>query len=92
MLNLNPGHADAWNNLGVLSLERQQWPMAERCFQLSLKIDPEDAKTHYLHARALLGLGQRDAARQAIAEAMRRRPGQPEFQALHHQLESAPPP
>jgi len=81
-LELNPRHLGAWNNLGVLASKEKAWPVAIRCFNQAVDIDPSDAKTHYLQARAFAELGQWDSARASIDEALRLGPGQKEFQDL----------
>lgn len=92
-LSLQPGHGDAWSNLGVMALEDEQWPLAARCFKLSAEADPADAKTFYLLARAERGAGRIEAARAALAKALELRPKQAEFLALSTELDrpTAPP-
>lgn len=87
-LELRPAHADAWNNLGVVAMQEKFWPTAQRCFELAVKFEPDDAKSHYLLATVHLELGDRDKARAALAEALRLRPAQPEFLALRAQLDA----
>ncbi len=91
-LQLAPAHADAWNNLGVVAMKEKAWPVARRCFELAAKYEPEDAKTHFLLARARLELGDHPGARTALAEALRLRPGQPQFLELQRQLDAPPKP
>lgn len=94
-LDLQPTHADAWSNVGVMALEDEQWPVAVRCFELSVAADSSDAKTFYLLARAFRGAGQLAKARDALAKAIGLRPQQSEFVALATELDRAavePPP
>ena len=86
-LELAPLHADAWNNLGVLAMDEKFWPTAARCFEKAVFLEPEDAKTHFLLARVRLEQGDRSGARASLAEALRLRPGQPDFLALQQRLE-----
>jgi len=88
-LDLQPSHADAWSNLGVMALEDEQWSLAVRCFELSTQADPGDAKTFYLLARAHHGAGQHDRAQAALAKALELRPQQAEFLALRAELDRA---
>jgi tetratricopeptide (TPR) repeat protein len=81
-IEINPRHVGAWNNLGVLASKQKAWPVAVRFFASALKIDPSDAKTHYLQARAYAELGQWDNARACIDIALQLSPGQKEFQEL----------
>ena len=65
--------------------------MALQFFSKAIKIDPNDAKTHYLQSRAYAELGQWDAARTSIEAALKLRPGQKEFEALAGAIESRGP-
>jgi tetratricopeptide (TPR) repeat protein len=75
-------HKGALNNLGVLALEERQWQKATDLFKASIQLDPGDAKTHYLLARAELESGDAAAALSEIQIALRLNPEQPEFRAL----------
>jgi hypothetical protein len=79
-LDLNPRHLGAWNNLGVMASTSKAWTVALKCFAKALDIDPSDAKTHYLQARAYAELGQWDSARTSVQAALRLSPDQKEFQ------------
>jgi tetratricopeptide (TPR) repeat protein len=85
-LEMNPNHAGAWNNAGVVALEEKRWDIAERAFVNSLRSDPDDAKTYYLLARARLELGNRQGALDAIEEAVRRAPRQKVFLEFRQQI------
>lgn len=89
-LELNPHHADCWNNLGVVAMQERFWPTALHCFERAIRYQPEDAKTHYLLALVRLELGDRPGARAALATALRLRPTQPEFLALRAKIDAAP--
>ena len=54
MLDLDPKHKGAFNNLGVIALEASQFGEAERWFRYAENIDPRSAKTHFLLAKTLL--------------------------------------
>ena len=69
-LRLDPAHAGAYNNLGVLALEEERWPLAGNFFRHALEHAPNDAKIHYLLARAELKSGDVVGARQEIAQAL----------------------
>lgn len=79
---LDPRHEGALNNLGVLSLGEQQWDGAIRFFEAALEVEPKDAKTHYLLARALFASGQRARALRAVELAIQLDHAQPEFAEL----------
>ncbi len=54
VLDLDPKHKGAFNNLGVIALEASQFGEAERWFRHAENIDPRSAKTHFLLAKTLL--------------------------------------
>jgi tetratricopeptide (TPR) repeat protein len=90
-LAINPRHLGAWNNLGVMASKQKAWPYAVKFFAKALEIDPSDAKTNYLQARAYAELGQWQSAQTSIDTALRLSPAQPEFQALAAQIRSRGP-
>ncbi|MEI8342930.1 MAG: tetratricopeptide repeat protein, partial [Verrucomicrobiota bacterium] len=47
-IELNPRHASAYNNLGVLAMEEKRWVLAAKFLEAAVVIEPEDAKAHYL--------------------------------------------
>ena len=87
-VDLDAKHSSAWSNLGVLSLDQKSYPQAIRFLQRSIEHEPDDAKTHFLLARAFFENGNRDDARRAIQRAIELRPVQPEFQALRAAIEA----
>lgn len=89
-LRLSPRHADAWNNMGILALEQELLPMAVRCFEMALKWEPEDAKTHYLLARTLARTGNSAGARIEIDAAIKLNPNQKEFLEFKSEIERVP--
>jgi Flp pilus assembly protein TadD len=90
-LELDPEHEGSWNNLGVLALDEQRWSLAIQFFQNALSSSPNDAKTHYLLARAYSSTGDRAQALREIEIALRARPEQPEFVAFHETLNATQP-
>ena len=56
-IRMNSRHSGAFNNLGTLAIEDQQWAAAEDYLQKAIAIDPDDAKTYYLLAKARFGAG-----------------------------------
>ncbi|MGA3172102.1 MAG: tetratricopeptide repeat protein [Chthoniobacteraceae bacterium] len=81
-LALNPRHAGAWNNLGVMASKDKAWPAAVSLFGRAIEIDPGDAKANFLQARAYAELGQWDNAKARIDTALRLSPGQKDFEQL----------
>jgi Tfp pilus assembly protein PilF len=86
-LKIDRTHEGSWNNLGVLALEEQRWSLAIQFFQTALRLSPNDAKTHYLLARAFHGSGDIAQARDHLETALRLRPGQAEFVELRDRLQ-----
>ena len=86
-LKIDGDHEGSWNNLGVLALEEERWELAAKFFRNALHASPNDAKTHYLLARAYRGDGKRDEARHEIEQALQRRPTQQEFIEFQRTLE-----
>ncbi|MGI8435824.1 MAG: tetratricopeptide repeat protein [Chthoniobacterales bacterium] len=85
-LALQPRHKSALINLGVLALEDRQWIAARRLFERALAIAPNDAKTHYLRARACLALNDTACAESEIGAALRLQPVQKEFIEFRDQI------
>jgi len=81
-LEINPRHVGAWNNLGVLAGKEKAWAVAIRFFGKALAIEPADAKTQYLQARAYAELGQWESAQASIDAALQLNAGQKEYQDL----------
>ncbi len=88
-LRLDPTHAGAYNNLGVLALAEERWPLAGNFFRHALEHAPKDSKTHYLLAQAELKSGDVAGARREIARAIQLDARHPEFFALQKEIESA---
>jgi len=91
-LELEPRHASTMSNLGVLAIQEQRWDLAEKFLLTSLETEPEDAKTHYLLARARLGAGRKEDAQTAIRKALEIDPKRKAFLDLRDQLAAPPKP
>jgi hypothetical protein len=87
VLNLDPQHKGAFNNLGVIALDASQFDEAEKWFRRAKDVDPRNAKTHFLLAKALFAKNDRSSARIEIDAAIQLRPDQPEFTAFKQQIE-----
>jgi TolA-binding protein len=87
VLQIDPTHKGALNNLGVMALEDGKFPEAQEYFRKALKQEPGNAKTYYLLAKAELGLGHVEEAKTAVANALKRAPAQPEYRQLQEQIE-----
>lgn len=87
-LQIDPHHERAFTNLGLLALDEQRYGLAESFFRHSIEVDPRNAKTHFLIAKALLAKGDRDSARGEVEVAIALHPDQPEFKKLRSEITS----
>ncbi len=87
-LSLDSKHKGAFNNLGVIALDQEHYAEAETWFRRAEHIDPANAKTHFLLAKALLGKNDRRAAQTEINAAIQLNPDQFEFRQLRDELQS----
>jgi Flp pilus assembly protein TadD len=85
-LKIDGKHKSALNNLGVLALGENRPAAAVDYFRRALALEPRNAKTHYLLAKALDLAGNRPDARTEVARAVELDPAQPEFKTLQEQL------
>jgi tetratricopeptide (TPR) repeat protein len=83
VLQVDPRHKAALSNMGVLALSEKHWDSAVNYLSAAIDVDPSDAKTHYLYARAQFEAGHPDKALPEIQTALRLRPGQREFEDLY---------
>jgi hypothetical protein len=84
-------HRGALNNLGVMALETNHYDIAEAWLRQAEKIDPRNAKTHFLLSKVLLGKGDRQAAQSEALSATALDPSQPEFKQLSDELRNGSP-
>jgi hypothetical protein len=87
VLNLDPDHKGAFNNLGVIAFDAKEYAEAEKWFRHAEDVDPRNAKTHFLLAKTLLAKNDRRTARVEIDTAIGLKPDQPEFNDLKKQIE-----
>jgi hypothetical protein len=87
-LKYDENHRGALNNLGVMALDANRYDVAEMWLQRAERLDPRNAKTHFLLAKVSLAKGNRPAAQLEIDTAIRLRPGQREFKQLRQQIET----
>ena len=87
VLNLDPDHKGAFNNLGVIAFDAKEYAEAEKWFRHAEDVDPRNAKTHFLLAKTLLAKNDRRTARVEIDTAIGLKPDQPEFKDLKEQIE-----
>lgn len=89
-LQIDPRQEHALNNLGVLALQEERWPLAEAFLSGSLALEPDDDRANFLLAKARYAQHNVAGARLAIAESLRLQPARPEYQAFASELQVAP--
>ena len=87
-LELDPRHASAYNNLGVLAMEEKRWSLAEKFLAASLKYEPDDAKTFYLLANVKYEMGDLKEALKNAESAYNLNPAPHEFKELMDKIQS----
>lgn len=87
VLELDSKHKGAFNNLGVIALDAKDYDEAERWLRRAEDVDPRNAKTHFLLAKALVGKNDRPGARVEIDIALQLKPNQSEFTALKREID-----
>lgn len=89
-LQLDPRQEHALNNLGVLAMQEERWPLAEAFLAGSLALEPEDDRTSFLLAKVRYAQHNIAGARLALATSLRLQPTRPEYLALAGELQSLP--
>jgi Flp pilus assembly protein TadD len=82
-------HKGALNNLGVVALTESQPGAAVDYFRRSLTLEPQNAKTHYLLAKALLADGRPTEAAAALKRAVELDGERAEFASLQEEIEKS---
>lgn len=88
-IRLDGRHVGACNNLGVIASEEKRWPLAIAFFHRALAFAPNDAKLHFLLARAQLGAGDVRVANLEIGQAIKLDPRPAAFSALREEIDQA---
>lgn len=83
-------HRGALNNLGVIAFAEHRYDLAEDWLRRAEKIDPHNAKTHFLLGKTLLAKGSNEAAEEEIGKARQLRPNQHEFAELEQEIARLP--
>ncbi|MDQ3198450.1 MAG: tetratricopeptide repeat protein [Verrucomicrobiota bacterium] len=86
-LQLDPRHAGAYNNLGVMALRERRWELAATFLAKAHAANPRDAKIYFLLAQSHFHTGDLDSARVEIKRALELDPDRPEFHSLQQELE-----
>lgn len=87
-LEVAPEHVPARENLAGLLAAIGRYEDSVAHYRIALGHSPDDADTHFLLARALVGLGNLEGAREALADCLRLAPGHEEAIILRSSLES----
>jgi O-antigen biosynthesis protein len=87
VLLLDPKHKSALNNMGVIALDDHRPAKAKEFFRKAIEQEPENAKTHFLLAKAELALGNIEGAKAALTRALQREPDRTEYRELHEEIE-----
>jgi tetratricopeptide (TPR) repeat protein len=88
-LQLYPNHKGAFNNLGVIAFDQNEFVESEQWLRHALIVDPRNAKTHFLLARTLFRKGDRASALVEAQRAADLSPTQREFVALRNEIENS---
>jgi tetratricopeptide (TPR) repeat protein len=88
---VDPSHKAALSNLAVLALDQRDPARAITLLSAAMKSAPDDAKTHYLLAKAQHDAGNHAVALSEIETAIRLNPEQHEFLEFRDQLRAEPP-
>ncbi len=88
-LRLDHRHGRAFSNLGVLALRSGHPDQASDYLAAAARLEPQDAKIHFLAATAQLALNDYGAARAEIERAIALGGAVPQFLALRQQIEDA---
>jgi cytochrome c-type biogenesis protein CcmH/NrfG len=73
--------------MGVIALEDHRPAEAKEYFRKALEQEPQNAKSHFLLAKAELALGNIEGARIALSQALQREPDRPEYRALLEEID-----
>lgn len=87
-LGLDPENLPARENLAGLLASMGRYEESVGHYRLAIEQSSDDADTHYLLARALLGLGDGEGAQQALQECLRLEPEHEEAIILRSSLET----
>lgn len=71
---LEPGHAKAWNNLASLFMQKERWSEASHAFSQLQRLRPGQAEYAFYHGRCLEEAGQVSEAMQAYETALEQAP------------------
>ncbi len=83
VLKADSKHKSALSNLGVAAISQKNWERATEYLKAAIAVDSNDAKSHYLYARARFEAGDIETALVEAQTALQLKPGQPEFEEFY---------
>lgn len=90
ILSYDEDHFDALFNLGVVRGRQRRFAEARSFLEHAVSADPQNAQAHVVLAQALLSLGDFEAGKTELEEALRLHPGHPKASEILALLESPP--
>ncbi len=89
-LEVDPGYAPAWFNLGFLIQKREDHEEALRCFDMAIRFQENMDRAHYGRALSLIALNRPEEAKAALQRTIDLQPMSPygyyQLASLHHKL------
>jgi tetratricopeptide (TPR) repeat protein len=85
---VDPGYAEAWNNLASVHAQFEEWEDAIRAGQRALELAPDFADAHYNLAEAFHASGRPGEARRHARAYLRTDPSSPWATRLQQNLGS----
>lgn len=89
-LEVDPGYAPAWFNLGFLTQKREDHDEALRCFDMAVRFHEKMDRAHYGRALSLIALNRPEEAKAALQRTIDLQPMSPygyyQLASLHHKL------
>jgi tetratricopeptide (TPR) repeat protein len=87
VLKTDSKHKSALNNLGLAAISQKNWERAAEYLKAAIHVDPNDAKSHYLYARARFEAGDLESASIEAQAALQLEPAQPEFKDFYETVQ-----
>lgn len=89
-IEVEPGYAAAWFNLGFLIQKREDHEEALRCFDMAIRFSEKMDRAHYGRALSLIALNRSEEAKAALQRTIDLQPMGPygyyQLAGLHHRL------
>ena len=85
-IRINPDTVGALNNLAVLEVDEKNWKFADALLSRALRVEPDDAKAHYILSYVKHSAGDNAGASTEIERALKLIPEQPRFKQLREDI------